>query len=74
MWVQERLNIIVLLGIENHKNSEKKVCFYWEFRSIVPAICKSQFSVEHEGRSDILQHIKKRKHAIAAETKSWSKK
>jgi hypothetical protein len=34
---------------------------------------KSQFSIEHGGCSDILQHIKKRKHAIAAETKSCSK-
>jgi hypothetical protein len=38
------------------------------------SICKSQFSIEHGGRSDILQSIKKRKHAIAAETKSCSKK
>jgi hypothetical protein len=37
------------------------------------SICKSQFSVEHGGRSDVLQHIKKRKHAIAAETKSCNK-
>jgi predicted NAD/FAD-dependent oxidoreductase len=35
---------------------------------------KPQFSVQHGGRSDILQHIKKRKHAIAAETKSCSEK
>jgi hypothetical protein len=38
------------------------------------SICKSQFSIQHGGRSDIPQHIKKRKHAIAAETKSCSKK
>jgi hypothetical protein len=38
------------------------------------SICKSQFSTEHGGHSNILQHIKKRKHAIAAETKSCSKK
>jgi hypothetical protein len=37
-------------------------------------IYKSQFSIEHGGRSDIPQDIKKRKHAIAAETKSYSKK
>jgi hypothetical protein len=41
---------------------------------VLCSICKSQFSVEHGGRSDILQHIKKRKHTIAAETKSCSKK
>jgi hypothetical protein len=38
------------------------------------SIFKSHFSIEHGGRSDILQHIEKRKHAIAAETKSCSKK
>jgi hypothetical protein len=38
------------------------------------SICKSQFSIEHGGHSNILQHIKKRKHAIAAETKSCGKK
>jgi ribosomal protein S27AE len=37
---------------------------------VLCSICKSQFSIEHGGRPDILQHIKKRKHAIAAETKS----
>jgi hypothetical protein len=41
---------------------------------VLCSICKSQLSIEHGGRSDILQHIKKRKHAIAAETKSCSKK
>jgi hypothetical protein len=41
---------------------------------VLCSICNSQFSVEYEGRSDILQHIKKRKHAIAAETKSCGKK
>jgi hypothetical protein len=41
---------------------------------VLCSICKSQFSIEHGGRSDILQYIKKRKHAIAAETKSCSKK
>jgi hypothetical protein len=37
-------------------------------------ITKSQFSIGHVGRFDILRHIKKRKHATAAETKSCSKK
>jgi hypothetical protein len=41
---------------------------------VLCSICKSQFSTEHGGHSDILQYIKKRKHAIAAETKSCSKK
>jgi hypothetical protein len=41
---------------------------------VLCSICKSQFSIEHGSRSDILQHIKKRKHAIVAETKSCSKK
>jgi uncharacterized protein YcsI (UPF0317 family) len=41
---------------------------------VLCSICKSQFTVEHGGRSDIPQHIKKRKHAIAAETKSCSEK
>jgi hypothetical protein len=41
---------------------------------VLCSICKSQFSTEHGGRSDILQHIKKRKHTIAAETKGCSKK
>jgi hypothetical protein len=38
------------------------------------SICKSHFSIEPGGRSDILQVIKKRIHAIAAEAKSCSKK
>jgi predicted nucleic acid-binding Zn finger protein len=38
------------------------------------SICNSRFSVEYGGHSDILQHIKKIKHAVAAETKSCSKK
>jgi ribosomal protein L17 len=38
------------------------------------SIWKSQFSTEHGGYSDILQQIKKRKHANAAESKSCSKK
>jgi hypothetical protein len=37
-------------------------------------IYKSQFSTEHGGRSDVLQHIKKRKHTIPTETKSCIKK
>jgi hypothetical protein len=27
MWEQGLLNINVLLGVENHQNAEKKVCF-----------------------------------------------
>jgi hypothetical protein len=41
---------------------------------VLCSICKSQFSIQHGGHSDILQHTKKRKHATAAETKSCSKK
>jgi hypothetical protein len=41
---------------------------------VLCSIYKSQFSIEHGGRSNILQHTKKRKHAITAETKSCSKK
>jgi hypothetical protein len=41
---------------------------------VLCSICKSQLSIECGGHSDTLQHIKKRKHAIAAETKSCSKK
>jgi hypothetical protein len=41
---------------------------------VLCSICKSQFSIQHGGRSDILQHIKKRKHTIVADTKSCSKK
>jgi hypothetical protein len=41
---------------------------------VLCSICKSQFSTEHGGRSDTPQHIKKRKHAIAAETKSCIQK
>jgi hypothetical protein len=41
---------------------------------VLCSICKSQFSLENGGHSDILLHIKKRKHAIAAETKSCSEK
>jgi hypothetical protein len=39
---------------------------------VLCSICKSQFSTEHGGHSDILEHIKKRKHTTAAETKSCS--
>jgi hypothetical protein len=41
---------------------------------VLCSICKSQFSIEHGRRSNILQHTRKRKHAIAAETKRCSKK
>jgi hypothetical protein len=41
---------------------------------VLCSICKSQLSTEHGDHSDILQHIKKRKHAIAAENKSCSNK
>jgi hypothetical protein len=41
---------------------------------VLCSICKSQLSIQHGNQSDILQHIKKRKHSIAAETKSCSKK
>jgi hypothetical protein len=41
---------------------------------VLCSICKSQFSIKRGRRSDILQHIKKRKHAVAAETESCSKK
>jgi hypothetical protein len=41
---------------------------------VLCSICKAQFSTEHGGRFDILQHTKKRKHATAADTKSCSKK
>jgi hypothetical protein len=44
-----------------------------QFGKVLCSICKSQFSSEH-GRSNILQNIKKRKHATAAKTKSCSKK
>jgi hypothetical protein len=63
------------------------VCFHWETDAEYPflkedqqvgnvlcSICKSQFSIEHGGHSTILQHIKVTKHAIAAETRSCSKK
>jgi hypothetical protein len=41
---------------------------------VLCSICNSQFSIEHGSRSDILQHIKKRKHPTAAETKSCNNK
>jgi hypothetical protein len=86
---KKRLNISVLLLVQNHENAEKKCVFTKSLEAgylflkegqqvgkVLCSICKSQFSTEHGGRSDILQHIKKkkRKHAIAAETKSCSKK
>jgi hypothetical protein len=52
------------LFLKEDQQVEKVLCF----------ICKSQFSIEHGGCSDTLQHIKKRKHATAAQTKSCSKK
>jgi hypothetical protein len=77
----------VLLGVENHENAGKRCVFTESLEAEYPflkedqqvgkvpcSICKSQFSIKHGGRSDILQHIKKRKHATAAETKSCSKK
>jgi hypothetical protein len=42
VWEQECLNINVLLGVENHQNAEKKVCFYWKFRSRVPILKEDQ--------------------------------
>jgi hypothetical protein len=45
-----------------------------QVRKELCSICRSQFSIHHEGHSNTLQHIKKRKHATAAETKSCSKK
>jgi hypothetical protein len=81
VWEQECLNINVLLGVQQDQNSKKKVYFYWELKAEYPflkedqqlgkvlcSICTSQFSIEHGGHSNILQHIKKRKHAIPAET------
>jgi hypothetical protein len=41
---------------------------------VLCSICKSQFSIQHVGRSNVLQHIKKRKYEISLETKSFSKK
>jgi hypothetical protein len=41
---------------------------------VLCSICKSQFSIQHGGRSDIQQRFKKIKHAVAAQTKSCSKK
>jgi hypothetical protein len=71
---------VVWLWCEN-----KKVCFYWEFTAEYPflndnqqvgkalcSICNSQLSIGHGGFSDMPQHIKKRKHRIAVETKSCS--
>jgi hypothetical protein len=41
---------------------------------VLGSISKSQFSIQHRDHSDILKHIKNRKHETAAETKSCSKK
>jgi hypothetical protein len=59
------------------ENLEAEYPFLKEDQQVVKvlcSICKSQFSIQHGGRSNIQQHIKKRKHATAAETKSCSKK
>jgi hypothetical protein len=77
----------VLLGVEIVKMPKRRCVFTESLEAEYPflkedqqvakvlcSICKSQFSIEHGGRSDILQHIKRRKHATAAETKSRSKK
>jgi hypothetical protein len=66
---------MMMLGVENHQNAEKKAVFTESLIAEYPflkeekqvgkvlcSICKSQFSVEHGGRYDILQHVKKRKH------------
>jgi 2-oxoglutarate dehydrogenase complex dehydrogenase (E1) component-like enzyme len=41
---------------------------------VLCSICKSQFLIRHGGRSDILQHIKKRSNTTATETEGFSKK
>jgi hypothetical protein len=41
---------------------------------VLYSICRSQFSIQHRARSDILQHNKERKQAIIADTISCSKK
>jgi hypothetical protein len=59
------------------KSSEDKYPFLKEdqqVEKVLCSICKSQFSTEHGGCSDTLQHITKRKHIIPAETKGCSKK
>jgi hypothetical protein len=76
----------ISLGVENHYNAGKKVCltesleaepqFLKEDQKVGKVLCyiwKSQVSIQHGGHSDILQHIKKRKEAIAGETKICSK-
>jgi hypothetical protein len=40
---------------------------------VLCSICKSQFSIWYGDRSDVMQHIKKSKRTIAADTKSCSK-
>jgi hypothetical protein len=49
--------------LKEDQQVEKVLCSIW----------KIHFSIDLGGRSDILQNIKKRKHAIAEETKSCSK-
>jgi hypothetical protein len=44
-----------------------------QVRKVLCSICKSQFSTQHRGRSDVLQDIKKIKQESTAETKSCSK-
>jgi hypothetical protein len=59
------------------ENLEAEYPFLKEDQQVGKVLCsiyKSQLSIEHGDHSNILQHIKKRKHAIVAETKSCSKK
>jgi hypothetical protein len=77
----------VVLGVQNHKMPER-MCIFTEtleaeyrflkedqqLGQILLSVCKLQFSAEHGGRSDVLKVITKRKHAIAEETVSCSKK
>jgi hypothetical protein len=62
-----------LLGVENHQNAKRRCVFTESLEAEYPilregqqvgkvlcCICKSQFSVEHGGRSDILQHTKEK--------------
>jgi hypothetical protein len=58
------------------ESSEAKRPFLKEHQQVgkvLRSICKAQFSIQHGGRSAVLQRIKKRKHATAAETKSCCK-
>jgi undecaprenyl pyrophosphate synthase len=55
------------------ESSEAEHLFLKEDQQVGKVLCsisKSQFSVEYGGRYDILQHVKKAKRAIAAETTS----